>query len=330
MRAVVLALTLLAFSTAARAEVGEVRFVRQLGLGYLQIYLMEEMKLVEKHAAALGHPGLKASYRPVGSPTAMNDMLLSGGADMVAAGFPPFVTIWDKTRGTLNVKNIAALNCQPLLLNTNNPAVKSIRDFSDKDRIALPAVKVSTQATFLQMIAEKLYGVGQHERFDHLTVGLAHPEASAALIGGKSEITAHFASTPLQYQQLQNPQIRRVASSYDATDGPATTTNVWALSRFHDANPKTVRAILLALEEATAFIKAKPAEAAQIYIRLDNIRLAPDFVEKLIVDPEMVWELAPRNTVKIVAFMHRVGKIKNNPESWKDMFFAGVHSLEGS
>src|SRR5690606_13672725 len=122
-----------------------------------QIYVVEAPKLGGKHAKAVGQPGLKATDRPVGSPTAMNDMLLAGQADMVAAGLPPFATIWDKTKGNLNVKNLAALNCQPLLLNTINPDVKSVRDFSDKDRIALPAVKVSTQATFLQMIAAKLY-----------------------------------------------------------------------------------------------------------------------------------------------------------------------------
>ena len=39
---------------AAQAETKEVRFGRQLGVGYLQLYVMEELKLVEKHAQAAG------------------------------------------------------------------------------------------------------------------------------------------------------------------------------------------------------------------------------------------------------------------------------------
>jgi NitT/TauT family transport system substrate-binding protein len=60
-----------------------------------------------------------------------------------------------------------ALNSMPLYLNTINPNVKSIRDFSDKDRIALPAVKISIQAITLQMAAEKTFGPGQHGKLDH-------------------------------------------------------------------------------------------------------------------------------------------------------------------
>src|SRR5438270_501816 len=38
----------------AGAEVGQVRLARQLGLGYLQFYIMQDQKLVEKHARGAG------------------------------------------------------------------------------------------------------------------------------------------------------------------------------------------------------------------------------------------------------------------------------------
>jgi NitT/TauT family transport system substrate-binding protein len=65
----------------AAAEVQTVRFARQLGLGYLQLYVAQDLKLVEKHAREAGLGDIAVSYAPLGSPSAINDALLSGSAD---------------------------------------------------------------------------------------------------------------------------------------------------------------------------------------------------------------------------------------------------------
>ena len=70
--------------------------------------------------------------------------------------------------------------------------------FSDKDRIAMPAVKVSIQAVTLQMAAEQEFGQGQHGRLDHLTVSMSHPDATAALLSGRSEVTGRLAESRLR------------------------------------------------------------------------------------------------------------------------------------
>src|SRR5436190_11675685 len=92
----------------ARAEVKEVRFVRQLGLGYLQFYVLEDQKLVEKHAKAMGLGEVTTTYRPLGNPTAMVDAILSGTADVAGIGLPPFLTMWDKTFNAARVKAVVA------------------------------------------------------------------------------------------------------------------------------------------------------------------------------------------------------------------------------
>lgn len=145
----------------AYAEVKEVRFVRQLGLGYLQFYVMEDQKLVEKHTKAMGLGEVTTSYRPLGNATAMIDAILSGTADVAGMGLPPFLTMWDKTLNTARVKAVMAMNRQPAYLLTRNPSIKSIRDFTEKDRIALPAAKASVQAITLEMMAEKTFWARQ-------------------------------------------------------------------------------------------------------------------------------------------------------------------------
>src|SRR5205823_2347672 len=162
----------------------------------------------------------RTEWVALGTPTALSDVLLSGNVDIIGVGLPVFLTLWDKTRGNISVKAAVAMNRQPAFLNTLNKSVKSVRDFTDSDRIALPAPKVSVQAIMLQMIAEKTFGPGKHDVLDKLTVGMSHPDGLAALLSGKLEITAHFTSAPFQYQELENPAIRKMLTSYEATDGP--------------------------------------------------------------------------------------------------------------
>ena len=328
---IVVACASLVLSGSARGEVRDVRFARNLGLGYLQLYVMEELRLVEKHAASDGLGAVKASYTPLGSPAAVNDALLSGSVDFGAAGVPPFIIAWDKTRkSSIQIKALSALNAQPAFLNTINPAIRTLGDFSETDRIALPAVKSSLQAILLQMAAEQLYGPGQQGRFDHLTVSLSHPDGTTALLSGRSEITAHFTSPPFQYQELHDPRVRRVLSSYDITGGPASFSALWTTTPFHQANPRTVLAVLAAVEEATAFIANNRAEATRIFIKLDNSKLAADFVESLLADPDITYSVVPQNFLKFSDFMARIGTIGAKPATWQDMFFPELHGRPGS
>jgi NitT/TauT family transport system substrate-binding protein len=47
-------------------------------------------------------------------------------------------------------------------------------------------------------------------------------------------------------------------------------------------------------------------------------------------DPAIVFTTTPQNVMKYVAFMTKIGSIKNPPDSWKDMFFPNAQNLPGS
>ncbi|TMH67036.1 MAG: ABC transporter substrate-binding protein, partial [Betaproteobacteria bacterium] len=178
-------------SLPARAEMTEIAVAEQYGIGYLPLMLMEEKKLIEKHAKAAG-VDVKVGWAKFAGGNVMNDALLSGNLQFASGGVGPLVTLWARTRGNIDVRGVGALNSMPLYLVTRNPNVKAIRDFRDSDRIALPAVKVSVQAVLLQMAAEQAFGAGQQNRLDPLTVTMSHPDAMQALLSGQSEIDAHF------------------------------------------------------------------------------------------------------------------------------------------
>ncbi|CAO3408662.1 ABC transporter substrate-binding protein [Azospirillum largimobile] len=314
----------------ARAEATEVRFARNLGLGYLPLYVMQDKGLVEKQARAAGLGEVKASYTPLGNPTTITEATLSGNADFGAAGVPAFIIAWDKTKGNANLRGLAALNAQPAYLNTNRAEVKSLKDFTAKDRIVVPSVRASYQAIVLQIAAEQAFGPGQHAKLDAQTVSLAHPDGTAALLSGKTEITAHFTSPPFQDQQLRDPKIHKVLSSYDVLGGPASFSALWTSAAFHDANPKLTKAVLAALEESVALIKADPQEAARAYIRIENSKLGVEEVAAMIAHPEISYDLAPRGIGIFTDFMARIGSIRNRPADWRDLFFADIHNRAGS
>ena len=128
-------------------------------MGYLQFNVMEHHKLLEKHAKATACPTSRSSWATFNGPNAMNDALLSGSVDIVAGGVPGLLTLWAPHKGTPHeVQRHHCALSQPFLLNTRNPNVKTIADFNEQDKIAVPAVKVAVQAVFLQMAAAKLCG----------------------------------------------------------------------------------------------------------------------------------------------------------------------------
>jgi NitT/TauT family transport system substrate-binding protein len=319
----------LAILPAARAEMSEIHVSRQYGISYLPLMIMEDQKLIEKHAKTAGID-VKVGWSKFASGAVMNDALLSGNLQFASGGVAPFTTLWAKTRSNLDVKAVAAINSMPLYLVTNNPKVKTIKDFTDNDKIALPAVKVSIQAVTLQMAAEKAFGSGQEHKLDHLTVSMSHPDGETALLSGKSEVTAHLSSPPFQYQELEHKGMHRVLNSYEVLGGPATFNVVWTDKKFHDENPKVYAAFVAALDDATAQINGNKRAAAETYLRISKDKDSLDDILKMLNDPEIKYTTTPNNVMKYVDFMHKIGSIKVKPDSWKDMFFPNAQKLSGS
>lgn len=316
------------FPIVAAAEVKEVRIAKQYGLGYLPLIVAEQQHLIEKYAKEAGLGDVKVTWATLGGGSATNDALLSGSVDYVSSGVAPLILLWAKSNGA--VKGLAALDSSPLFLNTNNPNVRSIRDFSDKDRIALPAVKVSIQAIVLQMAAAKAFGFENYARLDKLTVSMKHPDAMAALLSGRSEINAHLTSPPFMFQELDNKSVRTVLNSFDVLGGPHTFNVISTTKSFYEANPKVNKAVLAALEEADNFIRKNRKAAAEIYIKSSGTKESPTDLLSQLNNPALGYTTTPTKVARFADFMYQTGTIKTKPKSWKDLFFSNVHGKQGS
>lgn len=324
-----LALSLLGAPLMARAE-GQLRIAEQFGIVYLLLNVAQDQQLIEKHGKAAG-VDIKVEWLKLSGGSAVNDALLSGSVDIAGAGVGPLLTIWDRTHGKQNVRGVASLGNFPYYLVSNNPKVKTIADFGDKDRIAVPAVGVSVQSRVLQLASAKLWGDAQYNKLDKISIAVPHPDATAAIISGGTEITSHFGNPPFQEQELAgNPNAHIVLKSYDVLGGPSSATVLYATEKFRKDNPKTYGAFLGALDEAAKFISANPEKAADIYLKVNKGNTDRKLLLQIIKNPEVQFKIAPQNTYGLAEFMHRVGAIKNKPASVKDYFFDDAHVQGGS
>jgi NitT/TauT family transport system substrate-binding protein len=316
-------ISVLAVNSFSLAEVKEVRIAKQYGLPYLPLIIAEENKLIEKQAKAAGLGDIKVTWATLGNGASANDALLSGSVDFISGGVAPLITIWAKSNGS--VKALAALDTTPLYLNTINPAVKSVRDFTDKDRIALPTVKVSIQAVLLQMAVAKEFGLENYAKLDNFTISMKHPDGLIALLSGKTEITAHFTSPPYSFQELEKPNVRKIIDSYDLLGGAHTMNVISTSTKFYNANPKTAAVVLEALERAVNFIKQNKQASAEIYVKAANSNESINDILAQLNNPQIGYNTAPLKITKFSDFMYSIGSIDIKPKDWKDLFFPNIH-----
>jgi NitT/TauT family transport system substrate-binding protein len=323
-------LLLAAIVVPARAEQSEVNVAQQYGVAFLPLMVMERDKLVEKHARAAGLGEVTTNWVKVAGPSVMNDGVVSGAIQFIAVGAPSLITLWEKTRDSVGVKGVCAMTTYPLYLNVRNPAIKSIRDFSDKDRIVVPSVKVSTQAIMLQMTAAKEFGDANYTRLDPWTVGLSHPDGLLALTNSTGGVDAHFTTSPFHEQEMRIPGIRTLTTSYEILGGPATAIVIATSTRYRDANPKTYKAFFDALKEAIDMINKDKRAASKVYLeQAKDTKNSVDDILAMISAPDYAFTLTPQKVYKTAEFMNKIGSIKSKPASWKDLFFPEVHNLPG-
>lgn len=319
----------LGLPVSARAEIAEVMFAQQYGTNYLPLMVMEDQKLVEKQFQAKGLGQTKVSWSRLAGPSAIIDAFLTGNVHFAAQGIPSTILAWDRTRTGIGVKAISALCAADIWLMTRNPNVKTLRDLSDKDRLAMPSVKTSSQALFLQMAAEKEFGEGQWGKLDHLAVSMAHPDAVAAMLNPSHEVNGHLATSPFAEIEKRSG-LRVVTSLYDAAGGQATGLNFVSTEKFRRENPNTYAAVVAAFDEALDWVNADKRRAAKAYVALANEKkLTADDIYAIISGPDYVYGKTPHKILKSMDLMFRNGTIKTKPVSWKDMYMAEVHGLPG-
>ncbi|WP_026871367.1 ABC transporter substrate-binding protein [Inquilinus limosus] len=328
--ALALAGTLAAAAPTMAQDKSEITISRQPGILYMAAHVMEKQKLIEKQATALGLPDLKVSWTTFSGGGAQTDALLAGGVDIVNTGVGNLLLLWDRTRG--GVKGITASSALPLTLISRDPKIKSLQDFGPSDKIAVPTVRVSTQAILLQMAAAQAFGEDQWAKLDGNTVQLGHPDAAAALANPQHEVASHFSAPPFDYYELKTiPGTHVVLRSADIIGGPLTQAQFFTTTRFADANPKVVQAVKAATLEAIDFIHKDTRAAVEIYREVTGDKTSVDDLMEMLKQPGMMdFIAAPQGTMKFAQHLYKIGTLKTEPKAWTDYYLPVAHDLNGN
>jgi NitT/TauT family transport system substrate-binding protein len=312
------------------AENAPLRLVRPVELSALPLFVMEHEHLIERTAEAMGLRGLQVTWSPPGAGDAI-EALAAGQADLVFADLVPFLIAAGAGAGTPGeISAVGAVAQRPYVLVSRNPAVRTVRDFTAADRIAVPALKDSGPVVMLEMAAAQEWGMQQFDKLSRLAVARPDETAVAALMSPKPDISAHFSHSPQADIELSDPAIHRVMDSFDIA-GPHSSAVLVTTVRFRAANRELVKAILSALQEADDFINHSPGAAAEIFASMATDQNIPlEDLSDMIGDPDLAYTAAPAGVTRLADFLYRTGRLKRRPGSWREMFVPEARDLPGS
>jgi NitT/TauT family transport system substrate-binding protein len=315
---------------AQAQQKSEIALSRQPGIFYMPSHIMEKQKLIEKHAAALGVPNVTTKWINLSGGGAQTDALLAGGVDILNTGTGNLLLLWDRTRG--GVKGIVATSAQPMTLISRDANIKSLKDIGPNDKIAVPTVKVSTQAIVLQIAAAELFGADQWSKLDANTVQLGHPDAYVAMTNAQHEVRNHFSIPPFTFLELKNVAGAHVVlSSPDVMGGPLSQAQFFTTTKFADANPKIVQAVRDATKEAQDLIRSDTRAAVEIYKEVTGDKTSVEDLLAWLKEPGMMeWNLQPQGTMKFAAHLFKTGTLKTQPKAWTDYYLPVAHDLKGN
>lgn len=298
----------------------------QFGTSHLATTVADKLSLFAKHARENGISDTTFAVQRVSGSPAINDGIFSGNLEVGAYGPTALLAAWLKTRGSFDIKGIAACNEAVLTLYTNDPSVKSVSDIKPEMRIAVTAT-TAPQAILLRMAAEKAFGPGQAGRFDKQMVIMPHPDATAALIS-KAAIQLYFAAPPFISTLESSGKCFKVVDGNDIIGRSYSGALLGATSKFASANPAAVTTIVAGLREAMDLIKSDPAQAAKLYMEVEKTALTPAEVEAAI--KAQTFTVEPQGMMAFSGFMQRNGELKEAPAKWQDIMFPPVSQGQGS
>ncbi len=308
-----------------RPRPGELRIGVGHGIGFLPLFLANDLRLFDKHAKAAGLNGRIAVQRFYNSAT-MRQALEKGDLAAGTFGLSAFLQARETPRQMVAISGLTTL---PLVLLTARPGIASLSDIKPGQKIAVPMM-TSPQMSYLRLQAEQWFAAGTWTRLQQQVVVMPHQEALDALTEGK-DVAAYFSSPPFTQVAMKDSRIRPILSSVDALGGKSSFFLLASPRQTLAAHPKLAEVVARAIDEASAIIAKNPKQAALTWLKYEpSHRLDARAVEAILNDLRGEFGSGVYGVSATASLLAREGRLRNAIPNWKDVVAPALAAGPGS
>lgn len=294
----IIGLVLILTACQGKASQGKTLIIaEQYGLAYAPLQVMQAKNFIQEI-----DPDLTIEWAKAGNTTAIREMMLAGKVDIGFMGIPPFLIARDKG---MEWDIFTGLSQAPVGLVSSNPAIQSLEDIQETDRIALPQPG-SIQHILLALAAEREFG--DAARFDQQLVTMKHPDGMSAMLAGQ-ELQLHFTSPPFIFMELEETGTHLVLSGREAMGGPFTFIIGAAPKRVQEEKAESLAVLKEALQKAMVFMQEEPEETLSILA--ESYQLEPEILKGYLQNEELNYSNKIEGLETFIDFMGRNGYLEN-------------------
>lgn len=295
---------------AQQTTAKKISIAEQYGLAYAPLQIIKENKLLDKNL-----PGIQVEWQQLNNTAEIREAMLANRVDAGFMAIPPFLIGWDKG---MEWKIASGLSSSPVGLVTHKQNVKSLKDFTSSDRIAVPQPG-SVQHILLAMAAER--ELADPKKLDNLLVTMNHPDGMNALLA-KKDISAHFTAMPYLFKELENKDMHQIISGREAFGSDFSFIVGVTTKRLHDNNPEVYQAFVASIKEAVDFIKNNPEKSAEILAK--DYKMSREEVLKYLTWGQTEYTTTVKGISKFSSFMAKTGYISKPVNQAKDVLWEDV------
>ena len=306
---------------------GEIAIGVGHGIGFLPLFIAQDLGLFDKHAKANGLNG-KLVVRRYQTAAPMRQALAKGEIAAGAYGVPAFLMARDATRQTAQeLQAISGVTTLPLVLVTARPDIRALDDIKPADKIAVPMLN-APQVTYLRMQTSPWFG--GRDRVRQQLVVMPHQDSVEALSSGKG-IAAYFSSPPFTQLALRDPKVRAVTSSAEIMGGKTSFLVMASPKASLASHPKLPDVLAKAIDEASNVIRKDPKRAAMVWLKWEpSHTLDARVVEGILRDLQDDFGSGVFGIEAAATYLRRDNRLKEGIWSWKDVVAPAIAAGEGS
>lgn len=308
---------------------GEIAIGVGHGIGFLPLFLAQDLGLLDKHSKASGVSG-KLVVRRFHSAAPMQQALSKGEIAAGAYGVPGFLLARDAVRNTpQELLAVSGITTLPLVLVTARPDIKALTDIKPNDKVAVPML-TAPQVTYLRMQTNQWFTFGAWNRLRQQLVAMPHQDSLEALTAGK-EIAAYFSSPPFTQIALRDPKVRAIMSSSDIMGGKASFLVLASQKGTLASHPKLPEALAKAIDEASGIIRSDPRRAATVWLKWEpSHTLDARMVEAILRDLKDDFGSGVFGVEATASYLRKDNRLKDAFWSWKDVVAPVIAAGQGS